>query len=171
MREWYFIKRVLDRRERVVLSYDGESRFDPTATANIAELVRLCGEQPGQRTLNIVDDEHPSVREIGEAVFTVLGHEAEVLTFADEPQDGLGDTPWSIPGSFIKSMDKARSELGYEPVVSYVQGLELAIAWMTQAVAEAESRGNSWQERFPKMVERYGAGNWFPYEAEDAFVL
>lgn len=169
LREWYFIKRALDRRERVVLAYDGESRFNPIATANIAELVRLCAEQPGIRALNAVDDEHPTVRQIGETIFGLMEHSAEFITFPGEPRDGMGDSPWAIPRPFTMSMDKARRELGYEPVVTYAQGVEGDIRWMLDAVGRAEQRGQSWQEAFPLMIERYGAGEWFSYAAEDEF--
>ena len=46
LREWYFVKRVLDQRRQVVLPFGGESVFQPTATVNLAELVALCRRPP-----------------------------------------------------------------------------------------------------------------------------
>ena len=46
LREWFFIKRVLDGRRRVVLAHDGASRFATSATANIAD---SCSGAPRNR--------------------------------------------------------------------------------------------------------------------------
>ena len=170
LREWFFIKRVLDGRRRVVLAHDGASRFSTSSTANIAELVALCAEQPGRRVLNAVDEDGLSVAEIGRAVFTAMGHEAEILTFAGPPQGELGSNPWGIARPILLSMAAARTQLGYVPAVSYVEGLADDIRWVTDAVAAAERRGESWEELFPSIVARYGSDGWFPYSAEDAFV-
>jgi nucleoside-diphosphate-sugar epimerase len=169
LREWFFIKRALDGRRRVVLAFGGGSRFGTSATANIAELVTLCAEQPGRRVLNAADDEALTVAGIGRAVFDAMGHEAEILTFAGPPRDELGGSPWGIPNPIVLSMAAAREQLGYEPAVSYAEGLAEDIRWVTDAVAAAARRGESWEQLFPSIVTRYGAAGWFPYAAEDAF--
>ena len=169
LREWFFIKRVLDGRRRVVLARDGASRFSTSSTANIAELVELCAEQPGRRVLNAVDEDGLSAAEIGRAVFTAMGHEAKILTFAGPPQGELGSNPWGIAQPMLLSMAAARAQLDYIPAVSYVEGLADDILWVTDAVAAAERRGESWEELFPSIVARYGSDGWFPYSAEDAF--
>ncbi|TFB49902.1 NAD-dependent epimerase/dehydratase family protein [Cryobacterium tagatosivorans] len=169
LREWFFIKRVLDGRRRAVLAYDGASRFGTSATANIAELVFRCAERPGRRVLNAVDDEALTVAGIGRAVFDAMGHEAEILTFTGPPLGELGSSPWGIPNPIVLSMAAAREQLGYAPAVSYAEGLADDIRWVTDAVASAERRGGSWQQLFPSIVNRYGANGWFPYAAEDSF--
>ena len=50
LREWYFIKRVLDGRDRVVLSRGGRSRFSTSSSANIGALVAACAAIPGRRS-------------------------------------------------------------------------------------------------------------------------
>lgn len=169
LREWFFVKRVLDDRRTVVLADNGASRFGTSATANIAQLALLCAEQPGRRVLNAVDDEGLSVAEIGEAVFAAMGHEAEIRCFAGPPRGELGASPWCVPNPIVLSMDAARGQLGYQPAVSYADGLADDIRWVTDAVATAARRGESWEQLFPSIVARYGASGWFPYAAEDAF--
>ena len=170
LREWFFVKRVLDGRQRVVLSWNASSRFGSTSTANIAELVRLCAEQPGVRALNATDDEHPSTREIAEIVFSAMGHEAEVIALPGAARDdGLGNSPWGIPHPFVMSGQRAKDELGFAPVLSYAEGVRLDIDWVVDAVATADRRGESWQQLFPSIVQRYGAEGWFPYGAEDEY--
>ncbi len=170
LREWFFIKRVLDGRRRVVLAYDGVSRFSTSSTANIAELVTLCAGQPGRRVLNAVDEEGLTVAEIGLAVFTAMGHEAAILTFTGAPRGELGSSPWGLARPIVLSMAAAREQLCYRPAVSYAEGLGDDIRWVTDAVAAAERHGTTWEQLFPSIVSRYGADGWFPYAAENAFV-
>lgn len=167
LREWYFIKRALDGRRRVPLVDRGESRFATSATAVIAELVRLAGEHPGRRVLNAVDEPAPTVLEIGQAVFAHLGHSAEFDLLprgAGGPESGVGQTPWSVPVPVVLSMQAAREQLGYEPHSSHRAAIGPAIEWMLEAVADAD-----WRERFPGLA-RYGAEAWFDYAAEDALL-
>ncbi len=164
-REWFFVKRALDGRERTVLAYDGGSIFGTSATANIAELARLCGEQPGSRALNAGDIDPPSAREIGETVFRLMGHDGTIVGMPGPPRERLGTSPWSVPGHFIMSMDLAREQLGYEPVVTYEQSVQASIEWMLQLLGDGD-----WRRAFPRLVERYGADDWFDYDAEDAYL-
>jgi len=162
LREWYFLKRALDGRERVPLAYRGESRFSTSATVTIAELVRLASEHPGRRVLNAVDDPVPTVLEIGQAVFAHLGHAAEFDLLAGPAVGGVGATPWSVPHPLVLSMDAARAELGYVPVGTHRSTIGVALEWMRTAVADAD-----WSTRFPALA-RYGAQSWFDYTTEDA---
>ncbi|WP_235491801.1 NAD-dependent epimerase/dehydratase family protein [Leifsonia sp. Root112D2] len=171
LREWYFIKRVLDGRHEAVLSYDGGSQFSPIATANLAELIALCADKPGRRVLNAADDETPTVAEIGRTIFAAMNHDAEIVTFAGPPEGTLGQTPWSLPRPLLLSMDAARAELGYAPVVSYADAVAGDIRWITAAVeSAAHNLEQDWQQLFPVLAERYGAANWFDYEGEDAWL-
>ncbi|SEH03650.1 Nucleoside-diphosphate-sugar epimerase [Nonomuraea solani] len=164
---WSFIKRALDKRPHVVIAQGGRSRFPTTAVANIAELILLCARQPAARVLNIADDPL-TVAEIGARVFAVMGHEAEIVTFEGPSRpDGLGFHPWNVPEPIVFSLDKARDELGYRPAVSYDDALRQVIEWAVPAVAD----GQGWQEVFPDLIARHGPDVWFPYAAEDAYVL
>jgi nucleoside-diphosphate-sugar epimerase len=145
--------------------------LDPTsAVANVAELIRLCARRPAARVLNIADDPL-TVAEIGARIFAVMGHEAQIVTFAGPSRpDGLGFHPWNVPEPIVFSMDRARAELGYRPAVSYDDALRQDIEWAVAAVSEAEAGGGGWQDVFPDLVARHGSGVWFPYAAEDAYV-
>lgn len=168
LREWYFIKRALDGRRRVPLTDRGESRFGTTATAVIAELVRLAAEHPGRRVLNAADDPAPTALEIGQAVFAHLGHTAEFELLprgAGGPESSVGQHPWAVPTPVVMSMQAAQRELGYEPVGSHRSTIGPAIDDMLAAVGDGD-----WRERFPALAQRYGADDWFDYEAEDALL-
>ncbi|KRF30908.1 NAD(P)-dependent oxidoreductase [Yonghaparkia sp. Soil809] len=162
LREWFFIKRALDGRERIPLAHRGESRFSTSASVNVAELVRLAGERPGRRVLNAVDDPAPTVLEIGQAVLAHLGRSAEFVLLDGAPVDGVGGHPWAVPRPVVLSMEAARDELDYEPVGSHRATIGSAVDWMLDAVRDAD-----WRERFPALATRYGASGWFDYDAED----
>lgn len=162
LREWFFVKRALDGRERVPLAHLGQSRFGTSASVNVAELVRLAGEHPGRRVLNAVDDPAPTALEIGQAVFAHLGHAGEFVLLEGPPVDGVGGHPWAVSRPVVLSMAAARRELGYEPVGTHRATIGAAIDWMLEAVGDAD-----WRERFPALSNRYGAASWFDYDAED----
>ncbi|MEV1170786.1 NAD-dependent epimerase/dehydratase family protein [Nonomuraea sp. NPDC049784] len=167
---WSFIKRALDKRPYVVLAQDGRSRFPTSAVANVAELIYLCAQHPAARVLNIADDPL-TVAEIGARIFAVMGHEAEIVTFAGPSRpDGLGFNPWNVPEPIVFSMDRAHAELGYRHAVSYDDALRQDIEWAVAAVSEAEAGGGGWHDVFPDLIVRHGPDVWFPYAAEDAYV-
>ena len=104
VREWYFVKRVLDRRRCVILGDRGRSRFHPISTENLAELIWLAAERPGRRVLNAGDPGPPTVLEISRAVAAALdhdvrmarrGHEGPTLAGADAADGG-------VPAGFLR---------------------------------------------------------------------
>lgn len=169
LREWYFIKRVRDRRESVVLAYDGISRFSPTSTASIAELTRLCGESPDRRVLNVADDD-VTVTDIANAVMDAMGHHIEIVPVPGPPVDGIGSTPWSTPHPLVLGTARARTELGFEPPQPYRESVRGDIDWIVDVIDGAKRQQKTWQTLFPRLVRRYGADAWFDYAAEDAFL-
>ena len=170
LREWYFIKRAMDGRQRVVLSDDGANQFSTSATQNIAELVSLCANQPGRRVLNAVDDEASTVTEIAQTVFAATGRDLDLVTFPGPPRGSVGDTPWSVAHPLILSMDAAQAELGYQQPVTYAEAVADEAEWIINAVAVGENNMRSWQDLFPELGKRAAADKWFDYEAEDRYL-
>lgn len=169
LREWYFVGRVRDHRDHVVLAYDGESRFSPTSTAAIAELTRLCGETPGRRVLNVADDD-VTVSDIARAIFDAMGHDVRLIPVPGAPPNGVGRTPWSTPYPVVLSTQRAKDELGFVPPAPYRETVRDDIEWIVDVVEGARRRQASWRTLFPHLVRRYGADAWFDYAAEDAFL-
>jgi len=135
-RELYFVKRAHDGRRRVAIAWNGESRFHTTSVANLAELIRLAAEQPGDRALNAGDPDPPTTLEICEAVGSALDHEFEPVLLPDEAVEN----PWATPVPFVVSMEAAERELGYRPVTTYPEAVKETCAWL---VGELEG-GRSW---------------------------
>lgn len=154
-REWWFVKRILDGRRRIPLAFGGQSRFHTSATANIAELIRVALAQPGKHLLNAGDPEAPTAAEIGAAIATVYGVELWFDLLDGPPRGGVGAHPWCIPAPIVLDMGRAH-DLGYRAVVSH--GDSVAEACRS---AEAAARAGA---TFPAYIDAL-----FDYAAEDAF--
>lgn len=159
-----YSKRALDRRPFVALAFRGESRFQPTSTANLAEAVYRAAQRPGRRALNLTDPQAPTVSEIGRAVVALLDHEWAELLLPGGPVGTVGDTPWSVPRPFVASSERAAAEIGYRPVHSYTEALGEDVPWLVSATA-----GRDWRDVLPDLVNNYSQ-DFFDYAAEDSLV-
>jgi nucleoside-diphosphate-sugar epimerase len=143
-REWFFVKRALDRRPVVLLAHRGEGLDHPTAAANIAALVEVAAAKPATRILNCADPDTPTGLEISRTIAHHLGHDwDEVLVDGDE----VGRHPWDAVPPVVLDM-AAATELGYTPAGDYATTVADEIDWL---VAEP-----------PAIV--------FDYEAEDRYL-
>lgn len=148
-REVFFVKRAVDGRRRVVLAWNGESQFHTTSVANLAELIRLAADTPGDRALNAGDPDPPTTLEICRAIGDALEHEFEpVLMPGDEYEN-----PWAADRPFLVSMAAAEQELGYRPVTTYPEAVRETCAWL---VGELEN-GRHWDGTYLEGMLDYAA--------------
>lgn len=163
-REWFFVKRALDRRPFVLLADKGESMFHTTSVHNLAEMVRLAAENPVIGAFNCGDPDPPDVLRIARSITAALGHAwDEVLLAREASRDWRVRNPWGGFHPWLVATDKARRELGYEPVTTYDQAIVGTVEWIVAA-----TRGKDWKQVLPQAAEYLGAK--FDYEAEDALV-
>jgi nucleoside-diphosphate-sugar epimerase len=140
-REWFFVKRILDRRPSVLLAGRGAGVVHPTAAANIAALVEVVAAKPGRRILNSADPDAPSALEIARIIAQHLGHTwAEVLLPDDVP--GLGHHPWESPHPVVLDL-RAATELGYRPVGDYAATVAAEVDWLAAAGAAARAEAGA----------------------------
>lgn len=163
-REWYFVKRALDRRPVRILAHGGNTVFHPIAAVNLAELIRLAAHRPGSRVLNAGDPNPPTASEIGAAIGEVMGHRPEEILIDGPPVGNVGDSPWTMKGSFVMEMGHAARELSYEPVTDYASSLVDTVAWLTEA-----TEGEDWHEVLHGTA-MLGGDDMFDYAAEDAWL-
>jgi nucleoside-diphosphate-sugar epimerase len=161
-REWWLVKRILDRRRAIPLAYGGSSRFHTCAADNIAALVHTALEVRGTRVLNIADPTAPSVAEIAAQIARHLAYEGAFVagTDGDYPPT-IGATPWSVPCPYIIDI-QAALDLGYIPATSYADALPAVCDWLVETAQEGD-----WRDRFP-VLARYPR-DLFDYAAEDSF--
>lgn len=164
LREWHFVKRVLDGRRVVLLPDRGASRFHTTSVANLAELALRAAERPADRIINCGDPDPPTVLEIERAIAAALEYEwTEVLFPPDGDRVPAADTPWSTPRPFIIDMATAERELGYRPVVRYQDAVPQTVSWLVEATL-----GRDWREVLPDAVRHMAES--FDYRKEDALL-
>lgn len=164
-REWYFVKRALDRRPVRIIKDGGATVFHTTSAANLGELITLAAMRPGTRVLNAGDPVPPTAAQIGRTVSAILGHEArEVLIDGEADDPSLGDTPWSTPRPVVMDIRRAEQELGYRPTRSYAEAVEPALRWQVDTAADGD-----WRELFPYFYVNQGE-EAFDYALEDAWL-
>lgn len=161
-REWWFVKRMLDRRPAIPIAFRGRSRFHTTSVANIAALTCVVADAPGRRILNIADPTAPSVAEIGATIARHLGYPGRIVP-VDEPgaTPTIGRSPWSIPLPFVVDC-RAAEALGYAPATTYADAVKHTCDWLVATAGDGD-----WKDRFPRLASY--PREHFDYAAEDAW--
>jgi nucleoside-diphosphate-sugar epimerase len=162
-REWIFVKRVLDDRPQVLLAGHGIGADAQSAAVNIAALVEIVADQPGQRVLNIADPDTPSALDIARLVAAHLNHIWEEILLDSSSDPTLGRTPWNLSPPMVLDTTAAAA-LGFEPVGTYSQTVAEEIDWL---VREHRSHTVGWPlpDEHDPFFEPL-----FNYEAEDRLV-
>jgi len=162
-REWWFVKRILDRRPIIPLAYRGTSRFHTSAAANIAALVCVATETTGNYILNIADPDTPTVAEIAGLIAHRLDYHGRIIELDDPGHAPLiGRTPWSVPRPFVLGCQTALA-LGYSPAVTYAHSVGATCDWLV-----ADSAKGDWKERYPALASY--PRDLFDYASEDTFM-
>ncbi len=166
-REWWFVKRLLDGRQRIPLAFGGQSQFQTTSASDIAEFCENAATLQWGGIYNIATENAPSVLEIGKAISEALNKDVEFELLSGTPVGTVGRTPWSIPGQMIvssrKSLD-AGDGLGKVFGVSsrydsrYISG---CVKWL------ADFSPPDWRTAFPTLASY--PYDQFDYAAEDRF--
>ncbi|THK36072.1 NAD-dependent epimerase/dehydratase family protein [Ensifer sp. MPMI2T] len=154
-REWWLVKRLLDGRAAIPLAYGGQSQFQTTSVAAIADAVgrAVVGDLPA--IANVYDADSPTVAEICRGIMDAMGVQAELIGLPDAPAypPKLGATPWSIPQPMI-----VRGAASAE--ATYAQSVEPAVRWLVQHVGN-----DNWRERLPQLAAY--PKDHFDYEADE----
>ncbi len=150
-RELYFVKRAVDGRRQIALSWRGESHFHTTSAENIAELIRLAAAQPGDRILNAGDPDPPKTLEICRAIGAAMDHDFEPVLLPD----GEFGNPWGLPPDrpVVMDMTAAERELGYRAATTYADAVGATCEWLVGELA----RGRTWDGTYLDAALDYAA--------------
>ena len=162
-REWYFVRRVLDRRSTLLLAGRGAGAEHPTAAVNIAALVQVAAEQPGRRILNIADPDVPDGLAISRVIATLMDHDWREVLLDDAAPPQLGRHPWHRLPPVVLDTSAAQA-LGYRPVGDYATTVAEEVTWLVEQVG----RSRTWT---PPRVSPDRSASWFNYADEDAWLL
>ncbi len=161
-REWWFVKRILDRRPAIPLAYGGVSRFHTTSVANIAALTRVVVERPGRRVLNIADPFAPSVADIAACIAQHFEYGDRIVGVDEQSYPPpVGRTPWSVPRPFVLDC-RASLDLGYSPAATYADAVKPVCDWLVATIGDGD-----WKDRFPVLANY--PRDLFDYAGEDEF--
>jgi nucleoside-diphosphate-sugar epimerase len=148
-REWWFLKRALDRRPYVLLAGGSRAIDHTSAAANIAALVACVADRPGRRVLNAADPDAPDGLTISRVIAGLAGHTREEIVRPDD--DPAGWHPWHrIPPIVLDT--SAAEKLGYRPAGDYASTVTETVEWLLRNRPVRDPEG------------------WFDYTAEDAAV-
>jgi nucleoside-diphosphate-sugar epimerase len=162
-REWWLVKRILDRRPVVVLAERGDSRFQTTSTAAIAEVTRAAALRPARRVLNVADTDAPSALAIARTIAAHLDHEWAEVLLPGSTFGAVGDHPWNVPLPFVVSARRAAAELGHAPVGTYASTVGPALDWLAD-----HADPQAWADWLPGLAAY--PDDQFDYAAEDEVI-
>lgn len=159
-REWWFIKRALDGRKAIPVAYDAESVFHTSSARGLADLTRICMDNPGARILNVADSNAPSIKEIAAAITDATSLKLPLAPFAGAPigPAHVGSTPWSSENPLVLDTSRGR-RLGWEGS-DYHHDVQDVCNWVLDV-----SRHGDWRAQFSRF-SHYGYDP-FDYGAED----
>ncbi|MBI4498093.1 MAG: NAD-dependent epimerase/dehydratase family protein [Chloroflexi bacterium] len=159
--EWYWVKRVLDGRRRVLLPGDGLSVAQRGYGPNLAHMLTLALENPNAdgHIFNAGDSRGLSLRMLTSIIAEALDHEWEMIPipFAIAPRGN----PYAFYSHTLLDMSKVRYLLGYEDLVSPEEALKLTARWLRDhPPSEDEARSMGREELFDyeeedRIIERY----------------
>jgi nucleoside-diphosphate-sugar epimerase len=154
-REWWFVKRLLDGRETIPLAYRGESRFQTTSVAAIADATVRAHGGALPAIVNVADADSPTVIEIGQAIMAIMGRRAELIALPETESypPPFGASPWSVPGPIICSSASPSP-------VPYAEAVVPTIEWLVEHITN-----DNWRDRLPVLAGY--PWDLFDYEAED----
>ncbi|MDI5981124.1 NAD-dependent epimerase/dehydratase family protein [Amycolatopsis magusensis] len=148
-REWYFLKRALDRRPAVLLA--GRGADHSSAAVNIGALVALVADRPGRRILNAADPDAPDVLSISRIIAAAAGHSWREVLLGDDAPAGLGRHPWHRVPPIVLDLSAAYA-LGYRPAGDYATTVQEELRWLMSSPPRAAGPAD------------------FDYAAEDAYL-
>ncbi|XVV16750.1 NAD-dependent epimerase/dehydratase family protein [Actinoplanes sp. CA-131856] len=158
-REWYFVKRAVDRRPAILLAAQGRGADHPSAAVNIAALAETVAENPGRRILNAADPDIPDGLAISRTIAELTGHQWREVLLDDDAPPQLGRHPWHSSPPIVLDTSAAEA-LGYRPAGDYATTVTHAVGPLLDHLA----RDPAWT---PPGVDTELTATWFDYTAED----
>ncbi len=161
-REWSVVRRILDRRRRIIVADEGLTLHHHCYTENCAAAVVLGIEHPDRLSgmvCNVGDEEVLTVRQVVELCIEELGADLEIVSM---PSD-LAVPAWPLlaqplPTHRVLDLGRLHHQLGHRDVVPARQAVARTARWLADNPPE---RGG---------IEEQILTDPFDYGAEDALI-
>ena len=169
-REWYFVKRALDGRQRIGLHDRGKNVYQCIFVENLAEVIVLAADKPGSRVVNAGDERPLTVLDRSRLIAAALDHDWAELLLPGPPPTGRGPGdatahPWSVAEPFVFDLTRARRELGYKPPITNERAVELTCEWLVDV-----TRNREWTDVLGPPPEVWETESLlFDYASEDIY--
>lgn len=161
-REWCIVKRILDKREHIIIPDGGLTLCSFGYAENMAHAVLLAVDQPkvscGQ-IYNCADEQALTVRQTIDVVSAQMSHSWRVVSMPWElatPACPLIMQP--LTTHRLMDISKLKAQLGYADVVSPTHALAKTVRWLVANPPE------------PDGIEHMVLQDPFDYDAEDALI-
>ncbi len=161
-REWSIMRRVLDKRPRMIVPDGGLSLSTHGYVANLAHAVLLAADKPKEsagQIYNCGDEVQYSISQIIETIAEKMGHRFELINMPHSL--ALPSRPYvTAPSTHHRLMDlgKIKAQLGYRDVVPVPAALGLTVDWLLENRPEP---GGDLEQRLQDP---------FDYEGEDRLI-
>jgi len=128
--EWPIVKRILDRREVIVLPHAGATYFQRGYADNVAHLVFLAATRPeaSGMVFNAGDERVLSARRVVEVIADELGATVELVGVPAELCAGV--FPLAEKSTIVLDMSAARTLLGYRDVLDVEAATRSTARWL-----------------------------------------
>ena len=165
MREWYYMERLKNGREKILIPGHGQNLVHPAYIDDIIQgfLLAIVKDRAIGECYNITGDEIISFNDYIKLMADVMGQKIRVINFPYDIFKELVNTKYVFPYcyrySFVVDISKIKTELGYQPEV----GIKEAIRKTLEV----------WTEEYSKRATPYnrtGEYEFISYDIEDFFI-
>lgn len=150
-REWWVVKRILDQRPFIPITYEGTSLFHTTAAQLVAQVGFAAYRHKTAAIVNVGDENPLTVYEIITCIADYLRYEGKMIPIpaAKAPYQWVGVSPWSVPEPFLLDTTVSKELLAadHQVLPNYKTAVLDAIGGLLQQAA-----GENWQVNYPQLA-------------------
>jgi nucleoside-diphosphate-sugar epimerase len=165
IREWYYIDRIRNGRQKILIPGSGENLFQPGFIEDVIQafLLAIVKENAIGECYNLCGDEIISLNDYIKLVAEVLGERVKIINIPYSIYRQVVPTKYFFPfcnkNSFIVDLSKTKNELGYQPEISIKDGIRKSF--------------ESWPDDYNRKTSPFnptGELEFISYDLEDALI-
>ena len=165
VREWYYIDRIKQGRQRILIPGHGENLVQPGYIDDIIQgfLLAIVKDNAIGECYNITGEEIISLNDYLKLIAETMEEKVRIVNMPYKIFKDLVKTNYSFPysykSSFIVDISKIKNELGYQPEVSIKDGIRKTLA--------------NWTDEYTQKISPYnptGEYEFINYDLEDVLM-